>query len=203
MAKPTQDKLIDALLAVITREGWPAATLAAIAREASCSVADVASFGNRFDLLAAFGKRTDVAALKGAEEDGGSQAPRDRLFDILMARFDALAAYKPAVRVLAKASRRDPGLAAFFACRLLRSMAVLASAAGVKTSGLMGAARVKALAGLYLSVVREWFGDDSQDMAKTMAALDKALARAHRWETQMCKVCRPSPPKSSEATAPA
>ncbi len=201
MAKPSADKLIDAMMAVIAQAGWSSATLAAIAAEANCSVADAASHGSRFDLLTAFGTRADLAALKEADADGGSQAPRDRLFDLLMARFDALTPHKPAIHQLATASRRDPGLAAFFVCRLPRSMELMLSAAGVGTSGLLGAARVKALAGLYLAVVRTWLGDDSDDMAKTMAALDKALARAHRWEGQVGRWCRPLQSNSAAGTA--
>jgi AcrR family transcriptional regulator len=203
MSELTKDKIVSAMLAVIARDGWPATTLEAIAREAACSVADVAVHGNRFNLLAAFGKATDIAALKAADADGGSQAPRDRLFDIFMARFDALDDHKSAIKMLGSASRRDPGLAAFFVCRLPRSMEQLASAAGVTTSGLLGTARVKALAALYLGVVRVWLTDDSEDMAKTMAALDKALARAHSWEARVQKYTRTKPDKSMDAAAPA
>jgi ubiquinone biosynthesis protein COQ9 len=196
MAKPStslQDKIINAAMTIIGRDGWPAATLDAVSRESGVSLADIAThFANRFDILAAFGKRSDIAALKEADEEGGSQAPRDRLFDIIMARFDAMAPYKTGVQALSKATRRDPGLAAFFLVSVSKSMGLLASCAGVETSGVFGVVRVKALCGLYLNVVSTWLGDDSEDLSKTMAALDKALARADRWEHQLGRVCRRS-----------
>jgi ubiquinone biosynthesis protein COQ9 len=196
---PTQDTIIDAMMRVIAQDGWPAATLDAIARAAGYPVAQIANqMGNRFDILAAFGQRCDIAALKSAENDGGSQALRDRLFEIVMARFDALAGHKAAVRTLASASRVDPGLAAFFAHRLPKSLSLIASSAGVNTSGLLGLARVKALTILYLGVVRVWFADDSEDMAKTMASLDTALARAAAWENQIGRLW-PRRPRATPA----
>ena len=43
---------------------------------------------------------------------------------------------------------------------------------------LFGIIRVKGLAAIYLSVLRVWLNDDSEDMAQTMSALDRALRRA-------------------------
>jgi ubiquinone biosynthesis protein COQ9 len=37
--------------------------------------------------------------------------------------------------------------------------------------------RLKGLSAIYLSAIRVWLRDDSEDMAKTMAHLDKQLAR--------------------------
>ena len=176
------DAMIDAFMRVISRDGWTGANLEAIAREADCSVSTlVSAAGGRFDLLDAFGKRATVAALKEAEDEGGSQAIRDRLFAILMARFDALQSHRAAIRKLAEAAPRDPALALHFACAMPATMRLLADAAGVPTTGVVGAVRVKALTALYLNVARTWLSDDSEDMAKTMKALDENLARAHRW----------------------
>ncbi len=197
----SQDAIIDGMMAVIARDGWRATTLDAIAQEAKISATDIAlQTGGRFDILSAFGKRADRIALKEADEEGGSQAVRDRLFALLMARLDALAPHKAAVRQLARASRSDPGLAAFFVTQLPRSLRLIAEVAGVDTSGLIGAARVKALCALYLGVARRWLDDDSEDQGKTMAALDKALARANRWENQFDRFCSPRGAKASAKT---
>ncbi len=187
----TEDKIIDAFMGVIGSTGWRGASLDVVARACEVGVADIAAhFGNRFDILAAYGNRVDIAALKSADADGGSQAPRDRLFDILMARFDALLPHKKAVQALSAAAQRDPGLAAFFAITVSKSMGLIASCAGVDTSGIVGRARVHALSGLYLGVARQWLRDESEDLSKTMAALDKALARADGWESQVSRFCK-------------
>ena len=59
-------------------------------------------------------------------------------------------------------------------------------AAGVSVSGVFGAARVKGLVVVYANAFRVWLNDSTEDMAKTMAALDKGLRLAERME----KACR-------------
>ncbi|MFX7212929.1 hypothetical protein ABTI51_18345, partial [Acinetobacter baumannii] len=59
-------------------------------------------------------------------------------------------------------------------------------AAGLDSGGLAGIARRKGLGLIYLDVLRTWRDDDSVDMARTMAVLDKRLKRAEalagRWQ---------------------
>lgn len=180
------DRCLDALMAVIDRQGWHQATLESIAREAGIPVWQlVLTAGNRFDMLAKFGRRADIAALRSINPADTGQSTRDRLFDLIMARFDAHQPFRGAIQKLSNATYTDPGLAAFFACQLPRSISVIADAAGVRTSGISGAARVHGLTLLYLSVTRTWLNDETPDMSRTMAALDQALARAERWCRQM------------------
>lgn len=176
----------EALLQLIAAEGWPAATLTKTARNAGLDLADLMETApTLFDLLESFGQRMDRAAIRTTEAEGGSQAVRDRLFDLVMARFDAMLPHRSGVRALARAARTDPGLAGFFAARLPGSMARLLDAAGVPVTGVAGCARVHAFGLLYLSVARVFLDDDSADLAATMAALDKALERAEQWARRL------------------
>lgn len=180
------DRCLDALMAVINRQGWQQATLEAIAHEAGIPVWQlVLTAGDRFDMLAKFGRRADIAALRSINPADAGHSTRDRLFDLIMARFDAHQPYRGAIQKLSTASCTDPGLAAFFACHLPKSISVIADAAGVRTSGISGAARVHGLTLLYLSVTRTWLHDETPDLSRTMSALDQALARAERWCRQM------------------
>jgi hypothetical protein len=54
-------------------------------------------------------------------------------------------------------------------------------AAGIGSGGLKGCLRVRGLALIYLTAARAWLGDDTEDLAPTMAALDRALMRAQPW----------------------
>jgi hypothetical protein len=60
-------------------------------------------------------------------------------------------------------------------------MAWMLEAAGVSTAGLRGRLRVRALAVLYLSELRVFLRDDTEDLSKTMAALDRRLRQAEPW----------------------
>jgi hypothetical protein len=59
-------------------------------------------------------------------------------------------------------------------------MSWVLEAAGMDTSGIKGAIRVAGLGGIYLNVLRTWMEDDSADLGRTMAALDKNLSRAEQ-----------------------
>ena len=51
-------------------------------------------------------------------------------------------------------------------------------AAHISASGMAGIVRTKGLAAIYLAVMPVWLNDDSEDMAATMATLDKRLGQA-------------------------
>jgi hypothetical protein len=95
-----------------------------------------------------------------------------------MLRFDALAPHKKAVASILADVPADPLAALTEARPLLRSMAWMLEAAGLSAAGLGGCLRVHGLAGVYLATLRVWLGDDSSDLARTMAALDRNLRRA-------------------------
>src|SRR5437879_1600189 len=103
-------RLLDAALAVIARDGWQRTSFAAIAAEAGIDFAQLyARFPDRSHIVRAMMARADAAVLAAqrAGEASGEESPRDRLFDVLMRRFDALEPMKPALRAIAK-SWTDP-----------------------------------------------------------------------------------------------
>jgi AcrR family transcriptional regulator len=173
--------IVDAALRLAARDGWQALSLAAIAAEAGISVLQLyAVFRSKTAILDAFHRRIDAAVIAGAGEAEGER-PRDRLFDAIMRRFDALAPYKTAVRAIARDAPADPLAALWGVPALLNSMGWMLELSGVSASGWRGRARAKLLLGIYLSVLRVWFADDTADMTKTMAALDARLRRTERW----------------------
>lgn len=174
-------RMLDAALRLAADRDWSAIGMADIASEAGLTLAEArAAIPDKPMLLAALLARTDQAML--AEGPGDPESPaRDRLFDLIMRRFDALAPHKQAVGRMMRTIPRDPlgGLVA--APLLLRGMAWALEACGIATGGLRGLVRIKALAALYLRTMRTWLADESVDNATTMAALDKNLKRAARW----------------------
>jgi hypothetical protein len=148
------------------------------------SLADLyAAYPSKTAILEALSRDIDRRVLADAEIDAAETA-RDRLFDVLMKRFDALAAYRDGLAAIARDARRDPLMVLCGAGQLLRSMAAMLEAAGISSAGLAGAIRAKGLAAIYLATLRDWFRDDTADKAKTMAALDGRLRRVEsyaRW----------------------
>lgn len=177
-AAADRNRLLDTALDLAADHGWRALTLNGIASEAGVPLSRVhAAFPSKWAILDAFVDRIDETVLS-RPAPARDEPARDRLFDVLMRRFDALRPHKEAVVAIAHDLGREP-LAGFCTWpRLIKSMAWMLEAAGVSSSGLAGLVRTKGLALLYLGAMRTWLSDDSADSARTMAVLDRGLRRA-------------------------
>ena len=130
-------------------------------------------------MLAAFLFRVDRAMLAGLDAEAADESARERLFDVVMGRLDRLGPHKEAIRAILRDLPRDPAASACLTYGpFQRSLRWMLAAAGLDAAGLSGLVRLKGLALIYLSVMRVWLDDDSPDMARTMAALDRRLKRA-------------------------
>lgn len=176
-----RDRILDAALTIAERDGWSKASLAVIAGEAGLPLGEVhAEFRSRSAILAGLTRRIDAAVLADAAPPDADEAPRERLFETLMRRFDAMKPQRPALRRIARSLSCDPLLALLSGPALLRSMAWMLEASGIPTTGPNGRLRVNGLVLIYLDVLRTFLGDETADLARTMAALDRRLRQAER-----------------------
>ena len=176
------DKIIEAMLACIARQGWRRLSLADIAAEAELPILRVYRlFQSKPAILCGFFRRIDEAVLAVPPDSEPDERPRDRVFDLLMRRFDALSPYRAAIEVLGRELPMDPLAALAAGAGLLRSMRWMLEAAGIPGEGLGGVVAVKLTAAAYVATARVWLRDDSPDLAPTMAALDRRLRRIERW----------------------
>lgn len=176
------DRILDAALIRIADGGWRRLSLAAVAAEAKLPIGRLYRlFPSRVALLCGLFRRVDEAVLAVVPDLDDSERPRDRLFDVLMRRFDALSPYKSALAVLRRELPTDPPAALAAGAALLRSMRWMVEAAGIPTGGIGGAVAVKLTAVAYVAAARTWIADDSADLAPTMAVLDQRLRGFERW----------------------
>ncbi|MER2519158.1 MAG: TetR family transcriptional regulator [Bdellovibrionales bacterium] len=182
----SESRLVEVALRVIARHGWSAVTLEEVAREAKVSVDFVQrTFSDKGDLLCAVARYVDGKSA-GDDTTNPSASAHDRLFDALMARFDALQAHREAFVSMIEESRRDPQLLRTTVCLLRGSMGETLRRVGLDRHDAARQALITAaLEGLYLLALRVWSRDESADMAKTMAALDRYLSRAEKVATAL------------------
>ena len=195
--------LVDAALAAAAERGWRTLSLTDIAAEAKLPLSKVYPvFRSKQAILDALAQQVDERVLAGQPAAWDDEdTPRDRLFDVLMRRFDALAAYKPGLVSVLRDTGLDPVARLRAAAQLSRSMAWMLEAAGIDSHGPAGALRTQGLALLWFGAMRVWLADDSPDMAKTMAALDARLRRADRCAAILTDRPRRAAPEEPTADA--
>lgn len=175
---PSPEDLLRLAMEIIAETGWSGFSFSELAARAGTTLAEIRkSFRSRQALLDALTLRLDEAMLSVDPDELADLPPRDRVFELMMSRLEAMAPFRFGLIRIAKDAAREPELALTTACRVDRSMGWLREAAGLGSNGLRGRVQRHLLTGLYAKTLRTWIDDDSTDLAKTMASLDKDLRR--------------------------
>lgn len=175
-------RIVAAALDLAAQRAWDSVTLRDIAEAAGSNLVELRrEFRSKGEILAAFARMIDDEVLAKAPARMAGQAARDHLFEVVMSRFDALQAYRPALKSIATAAQPDPALIRAF----VGSQAWMLHAAGIGTDGVEGGLKLAGLASIYASVFRTWLDDDDPGLARTMAALDRRLRRGERTYTRI------------------
>ena len=170
-----KNQVIQASLDLAADKRWGDIIMADIARHADRPLDDVLSmFNDKTDILAAYARQVDMR-LCSAYGAMTCESQRDALFDVIMERFDILNQHRAGVISIINTVTLDPKQVLFALSPLCRSMKTVADLAGIQTDGLKGMAVLTGLGAVYMKSLRDWTGDDTADMARTMAGLDKAL----------------------------
>ncbi len=170
-----EPKIRAALFDMIAERGLGRVRLRALAEKTGIPFADLhARYPSVHAIVEDFLCHVDREMLRHISFGSGT-GKRDLYFDMMMARFDALQPYRKGVIHWLKDTAQHPTLAAALLRRWNKSLSLMLDVAGdspvypVKKIGL---------AGIYLVALRAWMEDESRDMAKTMAALDRSLGKA-------------------------
>jgi AcrR family transcriptional regulator len=186
-----RDKIIAAFLDLLAEKPIERIGFSEIAEASGVSLAQLRNeFPSTLAIVAAHIKSLDRAVLSEDFSDVEGEPARERLFDVLMRRLELLAPHRQAARSLMRSARRNPPLALALNGLAVRSQQWMLTAAGVGASGPVGVIRAQGLAALFGGVLRTWIHDDDPGLARTMAALDRALARGQRFAGLMDDLCR-------------
>src|SRR6266566_1021488 len=185
-----RDKIIEAFFELLAEQAFEDIGYRDLAARAGVPLATLRrEFGSKLPIVAAYVKAIDRKVLAGDDADMADEPPRERLFDVLMRRLEALAPHKAAIRSLMGSARRHPPLALALNAMAVRSQQWMLTAADMDAAGPRGMLRAQGLAMLYASVLRTWVDDDDPGQARTMAALDRELARGARYGALLDDVC--------------
>ena len=193
-------RIITAALDLAAKQNWRGIALHAIATEAHVTMAQLhKAYPTKTAILAAFIQQIEASVLVNCGKFGPEDTARDRLFEVLMCCFEALANHRDAVARIAGDIPRDPILVLELAPVFFKSMQWALEAASISSTGINGCLRMNGLTVVWLVTLRVWLADDSPDRARTMAMLDRNLRRA---EGLACRLWRPDALVSGAAGLP-
>ena len=173
--------IVDALMDLAVRRPWREIEINDVAQTAHVSLAEFRDlFPSKGAVLGALSRRIDRQVLEGTTEDLAGEPARERVFDVMMRRFDALAPYKEALRRIFRDLQYDPLSLAALNQVSLNSMRFMLAAAGIGTEGPLGGLKLQGAVLVYSNTMRTWFEDDDPTLARTMARLDRELRRSER-----------------------
>ncbi|MBK8200555.1 MAG: hypothetical protein IPK75_19620 [Acidobacteria bacterium] len=203
----TSEKIIEkglkAALELAASRAWSDIPLADIAAKAKLQLSDFHGVAAREDLVEALDGWFDKAmSAEGVPEETSA---RERLFDVIMLRFEAMEKYRAGLTALMKF--RETSLTHLVNLPVHRHATAawaLASAGLDNDSGAPASLKRIAIAFVIAQAERAWRRETNGDFALTMAALDKGLRRAEERLGQFRKFtgrARPDAP-TTEETAP-
>jgi AcrR family transcriptional regulator len=183
-AKPAdaRGKIVDALMELASERRFEEISIRDICAAAGVSLADFRdSFPSKGAVLAGFSRRIDRAVLAGDRSEIADESPRERLFDILMRRLEAMTPYREGLREATAWIRRDAAAALAMNQVVIASMRFMLEAAGIDVDdGAAGTIKLQGLALAWARIVGVWLDDDDPGLSRTMAELDRELTRGER-----------------------
>jgi AcrR family transcriptional regulator len=193
-----EDKLVTAALTAIEKTGWKELSLASVARKAKIPAATLYEIcPDKRALLQLIAKRVDVAMLDRAEEPDESIPPRDRAFDAIISCFESMTPLKPAIGVIHADTKGDPGAIFDVLPATVRSAFWIADTAGVPTTGWQGFLVTRGIGVLLAETMGLWL-EDGEDLAKTMAHVDRRLRLIEEWTERLQNMRAPETEQENE-----
>jgi AcrR family transcriptional regulator len=181
-SKDPKTSIIEALMELAGERNWEDITISDVAARANVPLSTFRDyFPSKGAILASFSRNIDKIVLDGTSDDLIGEPAKDRLFDVLMRRLDALAPYRLGIEGIYEWTRRDPMAAAAMNGVAINSMRFMLEAAGIDSEGPVGAVKLQGLALAWWRILEVWFRDEDPGQAATMSALDRELSRGSRY----------------------
>ncbi|MGE0238375.1 MAG: TetR family transcriptional regulator [Parvibaculaceae bacterium] len=176
MSNELCDRIVEAALRLAADRPWPDVSLADIAEASGVSLAELAGHvSGKPQILEAFARRMDSQLLASLASDPVEGDAHDRLFDIMLRRFEMLAPHKAAIANIAKTPADGPAEWLHLLASSLVTQGWMLAAADIRLKGLTGDVAKLGLAKIAVDTLHVWLKDDDAGLARTMAALDRKL----------------------------
>jgi AcrR family transcriptional regulator len=193
--KNPRDAIVDALLRLAAKRDFGDITISDVAREAGVSLADFRdAFPSKGAVLGGFARRIDRQVLENVSHDHDAEPARERLYQVLSKRIDALEPSREAVFAIADWAAADPLSASALNRETVNSMRFMLEAADIDSEGPVGAIKLQGLAFAWKRVIDAWREDRPGEKSHAEAALDREILRGEKWIDRVEDIARTTEP---------
>lgn len=177
-------KALEAALILAAERDWDAVTMLEIATHAELSLQDIYSIGDRDTITDSFDAWADRAMF--SEDIDLEDTPKEKLFETIMRRFEAIEPYRPGTIQLMRARDRRPlRRAALIQARRTTAKWALACSGLDNAAGAERALTELGLVWVISKTERAWRSEKDDTFTATMATLDEELAKLQERSSRM------------------
>ncbi len=105
---------------------------------------------------------------------------KDMLFEVFMARLDILNLHRKSIQNLIKYFVKNPHQFVSQIPSFLESVILISTLSNVNVAGIQGITKLKSIFILYLLIIYIWYQDETEQLEKTMTALDKYISSINK-----------------------
>ena len=175
-----EKKLINKGFALIREIGWNNFDIKTLSKKEKISEEEISFFFScKYSLIERFTKMIDSEVESNLSFDEMKESSvKDNLFEVIMLRFDVMEPYKIALSKLIKSAKKNPALFSVISKNVINSMDFYLEISNSYKGLTIDLFKKNFLFIIYSYTFKIWLEDNSDDLSKTMAALDKSLSIA-------------------------
>ena len=165
---------------LIEEKGWNDFSIEKLAKKESIKIEDLKFFfKDETKLIESFSDMIDEQVIREVDLNEFNQNPvKDNIFELIMIRFEKLTPYKKSLDILLKQLKYKPKTLKKLTKKIFNSLDLFLEMSNAKSNYVFDFLKLNIMFIIYGYTFKIWLEDDSEDMGKTMAEVDKWLSEA-------------------------
>ena len=174
--------ILDKIFTNIAKDGWIKFSLLQFSKTQKISIKDLKIFfRNKDHILERFSKMIDFKVESNIDiEEMKNTSKKDNLFELIMLRLEVMQTYKVALRNILSSAKEQPIILKKLSKNIINSLDFYLELSLYYDDTPVDFLKKNAIFVIYSLTFRVWLNDESDDLSKTMAELDKFLSMADK-----------------------
>ena len=174
--------ILDKVFSEIAEKGWKNFSLLKFSKSQKIPAQDLKFFfRSKNEVLDKFTKMIDYKVEHNIDvEEMKSTSKKDNLFELIMLRLEAMQSYKVALKNILSGAKEKPIILKRLSKNIINSLDFYLELSSYYDDTFVDFLKKNAIFLIYSLTFRVWLNDESDDLSKTMAELDKLLSMADK-----------------------